>query len=354
MGNNASNGTEPGRSAREGGESKAVAHARGEGPDVHLDVPNLKVDEISLEVENLEAHVSLVAQVLDMLRLNVGADVFLGKVKLEIKGVEAQALLDVRLDNVAVIVDRVLTTLDRNPELLQHIGRGVEAAAGEIGAGAGKAVGEIGEGAGGAVKDVGEGAGGAVKDVGEGAGGAVENVGEGAGGAVKDVGEGAGGAVQDVGEGAGGAVKDVGEGTGTAAENVGEGAGGAAKSAGEGAGGAAQSVGEDAGGAVKDAGEGARDVGKGAGDTAESAVSDTAETAEPVTEQGQEQASDQDGETGEKPPLNGDDGNGEKGGTGGPEATALHDALQETEQSVRELGKALFRMFTQQAGRGGD
>lgn len=321
MGNNASNGTEPGRSAREGGESKAVAHARGEGPDVHLDVPNLKVDEISLEVENLEAHVSLVAQVLDMLRLNVGADVFLGKVKLEIKGVEAQALLDVRLDNVAVIVDRVLTTLDRNPELLQHIGRGVEAAAGEIGAGTGKAVGEIGEGA---------------------------------GGAVKDVGEGAGGAVQDVGEGAGGAVKDVGEGTGTAAENVGEGAGGAAKSAGEGAGGAAQSVGEDAGGAVKDAGEGARDVGKGAGDTAESAVSDTAETAEPVTEQGQEQASDQDGETGEKPPLNGDDGNGEKGGTGGPEATALHDALQETEQSVRELGKALFRMFTQQAGRGGD
>src|SRR5690606_16432073 len=258
MGNNASNGTEPGRSAREGGESKAVAHARGEGPDVHLDVPNLKVDEISLEVENLEAHVSLVAQVLDMLRLNVGADVFLGKVKLEIKGVEAQALLDVRLDNVAVIVDRVLTTLDRNPELLQHIGRGVEAAAGEIGAGTGKAVGEIGEGAGGAVKDVGE--------------------------------------------GAGGAVKDVGEGTGTAAENVGEGAGGAAKSAGEGAGGAAQSVGEDAGGAVKDAGEGARDVGKGAGDTAASAVSDTAETAEPVTEQGQEQASDQDGETGEKAP----------------------------------------------------
>ena len=329
MGNNASNGTEPGRSAREGGESKAVAHARGEGPDVHLDVPNLKVDEISLEVENLEAHVS---QVLDMLRLNVGADVFLGKVKLEIKGVEAQALLDVRLDNVAVIVDRVLTTLDRNPELLQHIGRGVEAAAGEIGAGTGKAVGEIGEGAGGAVKDVGEGAGGAVKDVGEGAGGAV-----------KDVGEGTGTAAENVGEGAGGAAK-----------SAGEGAGGAAKSAGEGAGGAAQSVGEDAGGAVKDAGEGARDVGKGAGDTAASAVSDTAETAEPVTEQGQEQASDQDGETGEKPPLNGDDGNGEKGGTGGPEATALHDALQETEQSVRELGKALFRMFTQQTGRGGD
>src|SRR4051794_21127686 len=189
----------------------------GEGPDVYLNVPLVKVDEISLEVENLDAHVSLVAEVLDLLKLNVGADVFLGRVKLEIKGVEAQAQLEVRLDNVALIVDRVLTTLDRNPEILQHIGRGVESAARNIGAGTGTAVGEVGKGARGAVEDVGHGAGEAVESVGEGAGGAVESVGEGAGGAVKDVGKGAGGAVESVGEGAGGAVQDVGKGTGRAA-----------------------------------------------------------------------------------------------------------------------------------------
>ncbi|MFD0905104.1 hypothetical protein, partial [Actinomadura sediminis] len=175
------------------------------GPDVYLNVPELEVEEISLEVENLEAHVALSVQVLDMLKLNVGADVGLGAVKLDVKGVEAQACLEVRLDEVAAIVDRVLTTLDRNPQLLEHIGRGVES----VGTGTGRAVGELGTGARGAVRDVGRGAGGAVRDVGRGAGGAVRDVGEGTGGAVEGVGLGAAGAVHDVGRGAGGAAEQA-------------------------------------------------------------------------------------------------------------------------------------------------
>ncbi|WP_067808103.1 hypothetical protein, partial [Actinomadura formosensis] len=214
-----------------------------EEPDVYLDVPLLKVDEISFELENLEAHVSLVAQVLDLLKLNVGADVFLGRVNLEIKGVEAQAQLKVRLDNVAVILDRVLTTLDRNPEILRHLARGVEAAARDIGAGTGTAVGEVGKGAKGAVEEVGRGAGGAVESVGEGAGGAVKDVGKGAGGAVESVGEGAGGAVEDVGKGAGGAVEDVGKGAGEGVRDVGKGTGGAVEDVGKGAGQAAEATG---------------------------------------------------------------------------------------------------------------
>jgi cell division septum initiation protein DivIVA len=160
-----------------------------EEPDVLLDVPVVKVDEINLEVEELRARVSLRAEVLDLLKLNVGADVFIGHVGLEIKGVDAQALLKVRLDNVARILDRVLTTVDRNPQLLERL---VE--------GAGTAIAEIGEGAGEAVEDVGEGAGSAVEDVGEGAGSAVEDVGEGTGSTVEDVGESAGSAVEDTGE----------------------------------------------------------------------------------------------------------------------------------------------------------
>jgi hypothetical protein len=171
-----------------------------EQPDVLLDAPVVKVDELNLEVEELRARVSLQAEVLDLLRLNVGADVFIGQVGLEIKGVEAQALLKVRLDNVARILDRVLTTIDRNPQLLEGLVEGT-----------GHAIAELGEGTGSAVEDVGEGAGSAVEDVGEGAGSAVEDVGEGAGSAVEDVGEGAGSAVEDVGEGAGSAVEDAGE-----------------------------------------------------------------------------------------------------------------------------------------------
>src|SRR5215210_92878 len=147
-----------------------------EEPDVLLDVPVVKVDEINFELEDLRARVSLQAEVLDLLQLNVGADVSLGRVALEIKGVEAQALLKVRLDNVAAIVDRVLTTIDRNPQILENITQGVGSAVEDVGGGAGKAVGELGRGAGTAVEEVGEGAGTAVEEVGEGAGSAVEEV----------------------------------------------------------------------------------------------------------------------------------------------------------------------------------
>ncbi len=41
--------------------------------------------------------------------------------KLTIKGVKAEVLLKVRLDNVASIIDRTLTTIDRNPEILERL-----------------------------------------------------------------------------------------------------------------------------------------------------------------------------------------------------------------------------------------
>lgn len=204
--------------------------AADDGPDVLLDVPTLNVDEIDLKVENLRARVSLQAEVLDLLKLNVGADVELGAVTLTIKGVEAQALLKVRLDNVAAIIERVLQTIDENPQIIENVTRGVESSLKDVGAGAGQAAGEIGRGAGGAVEDVGRGAGSAVEEVGEGVGGAVESVGEGAGGAVEGVGEGAGGAVEGVGRDAGDAVEGGGEvasragGAGQTVEQAGTGA----------------------------------------------------------------------------------------------------------------------------------
>lgn len=223
-------------------------------PDVIVDIPVVKVDEIHFELDDLMARISLHAEVLDLVKLSVGVHAELGKVELNIKGVEAQALMRARLDHVTAIIDRVLTTLDRNPEVLQSIAQalkpvteGAGKAVGEVGEGANKAVGQIGEGAGSAVEDVGEGAGGAVKDVGKGASSAVEDVGEGAGGAVKDVGGGAGKAVGEVGEGANKAVGEIGEGAGQAVEGVGEGAGQAVGGLGEGAGEAVGGLGQGAG-----------------------------------------------------------------------------------------------------------
>lgn len=90
-------------------------------PDVILDVPNLSVESITLDVQGLEAHVSLNAQLANILKLNAGADVSLESVKLDIKGVQAQLALVVRLDNVRAIIERTLQTLDNNPQLVTQL-----------------------------------------------------------------------------------------------------------------------------------------------------------------------------------------------------------------------------------------
>jgi hypothetical protein len=185
-------------------------------PDVLLDVPNLSVEEIDLEVEDLRGRVSLHAEVLELLKLDVGVDVALGRVHLGIKGVEAQALLKVRLDNVAAIIERVLATIDRNPQILEQIASGAGRALGEVGRGTGDAAGEVGRGAGQAVGEVGRGAGDAAGEVGRGAGDAVGEVGQGAGEAAGEVGKGA----KEAAGGAGKAVEGVGGSAGKAVEDV--------------------------------------------------------------------------------------------------------------------------------------
>ena len=92
-----------------------------EQPDVVLDVPNLSVEQLTLEVQGLEAHISLDARLANLLRLNAGADVTLESVKLDIKGVQASAALVVRLDNVRAIIERTLQTLDNNPQIITEL-----------------------------------------------------------------------------------------------------------------------------------------------------------------------------------------------------------------------------------------
>jgi hypothetical protein len=103
-----------------GSARRAQEAATGE-PDVLLDVPNLSVEEITLEVDNLEAHVSLDARLANFLKLTAGADVRIDHVNLTIKGVQAELLLKVRLDNVAAIIDRTLTTIDKNPQIIERL-----------------------------------------------------------------------------------------------------------------------------------------------------------------------------------------------------------------------------------------
>lgn len=117
---------------RQASERRRTEAATGD-PDVLLDVPNLSVDEIQLDVENLRAKVSLDARLANLLALTAGADVGIDKVKLTIKGVRAEVLLKVRLDNVAAIIDRTLTTIDRNPQILERLLQSVDTTVNTVG-----------------------------------------------------------------------------------------------------------------------------------------------------------------------------------------------------------------------------
>ena len=95
-------------------------------PDLTLDVPLLGIEELNLDVENLRARISLQADLADMVKLSVGVQADVDKVKLAAKGVEAQLLLKAGLDNVRDILGRALEALDRNPALLNNLFRDAE------------------------------------------------------------------------------------------------------------------------------------------------------------------------------------------------------------------------------------
>ena len=259
------NGSRPAERARRSDNESAREYRRfvsreesdpGGPPDVLLDVPELRIDLIHFELDDLDAHLAVKANVLNLVKLNVGIDVHLSRVKLDIKGVELEALLKARLDHVTAVVDRLMTSLDRNPELVEGLSRAIS----EVGQGAGEAVDKTGD----AAKEVGKGAEGALQDVGKGAGQAVGDVGEGAGEAVGDVGQGAGQAVGDVGQGAGQAAGNLDQlvgGAGQTLGQLGQGAGQAVGGVGQGLGQAGQGVGQAVGGV----GQGVGQAGQGAG-----------------------------------------------------------------------------------------
>jgi len=129
------------------GQSTPLAMQASQGaeqPDVLLDIPNLSVDEITLEVSNLQVHIALDARLANLLKLTAGADASIDQVKIGIKGVQATATLIVRLDNVRAIIERTLQTLDNNPQLVTQLLSTVDNTVNTVGGVANNAVGTVG------------------------------------------------------------------------------------------------------------------------------------------------------------------------------------------------------------------
>jgi len=110
-------------------ENQGLRH---EDPDVVLDVPTLNVEELDLEVEDLRAHVAVRAQLADFVKIEIGVDAYLDKVKLGIKGVEAQVLLKVRLERILGTIERALAAIEQNPGLLDAALSEASRAVGEL------------------------------------------------------------------------------------------------------------------------------------------------------------------------------------------------------------------------------
>lgn len=108
--------------------------------DVVVMVPNLCVERIHLQVDDLTARLALEAAVANLVNVQAGADVSIGEVSLEVRGVHAQALLLVDLDNVAGVIDRTLTFVDNHPEIVTQLTGTVQRTVGTVGGVAGTAL----------------------------------------------------------------------------------------------------------------------------------------------------------------------------------------------------------------------
>ncbi|MFC0004364.1 hypothetical protein [Micromonospora siamensis] len=117
---------ESGAGQREPERTGQRAVGRDVEPDVLLDIPEVSVESIRLAVDRLDADVSLRTRLANLLQLDAGVRVHIEGVELDITGVHAEALLKVRLEKLVDILDRALTTIDRNPEIILALARTAE------------------------------------------------------------------------------------------------------------------------------------------------------------------------------------------------------------------------------------
>ncbi|KIW53794.1 hypothetical protein PV05_06207 [Exophiala xenobiotica] len=83
-------------------------------PDVFLNA-SVSVGEIDITVSNLTAKINLDAQVLSLLQFNAGVDLSINRVQLTIQNVSARVELEARLENLVIMINDTLNSIDLNP-----------------------------------------------------------------------------------------------------------------------------------------------------------------------------------------------------------------------------------------------
>jgi hypothetical protein len=114
----------------DGGKNKAAEAYTGgkemgrppaDEPDVYVLVPDVHVGKLTIDVQRLDADLALRAQVANLVTLMAGVHVGVDRVNVVLEDVDAECELQVRLHNTYNILDRTLTSLDENPEIVQGL-----------------------------------------------------------------------------------------------------------------------------------------------------------------------------------------------------------------------------------------
>ncbi|MFN6946042.1 MAG: hypothetical protein ACK4ND_13920 [Cytophagaceae bacterium] len=106
--------------------------------DVILEIPEVKVERLRINVEDIDVRVNLFVQAINAITIKAGVHVHLDQVEIEIKGVRAEAYLQIRLERVKQVLVKVMQMLDNNSKTLAEILK-------PLTKGAGKAVAQIGQ-----------------------------------------------------------------------------------------------------------------------------------------------------------------------------------------------------------------
>jgi methyl-accepting chemotaxis protein len=104
-------------------------------------------------VNNLRVNLSLDARLANLLHLSAGANATIDNVRIDLRGVRAQATLLVRLDNVRAIIERTLQTLDNNPQIVTQLLSTVDNTVNTVGGVANNTIGTVGTIAGGLLQN---------------------------------------------------------------------------------------------------------------------------------------------------------------------------------------------------------
>jgi hypothetical protein len=79
------------------------------------------VDSLALTVDSLKTRLALDTRVANLVRIHAGADVVMGNVDVNLKGVQANALVLIDLSDVVHVTDQTLTFIDKHPEVVPRL-----------------------------------------------------------------------------------------------------------------------------------------------------------------------------------------------------------------------------------------